>query len=142
MICRILIHDVVCSLNNECMFFVQLNEAFVQTSLFSWSSYSFALSFLTASLGFTCRMGLTLTAGLGVAEAGAGLENSVLVAATPDSGVRKGEMGKLVRNTGVGVAEDLGSSVLLCFRIVSVSAAAKLSAEVCREAAAEDLIRR
>ena len=103
----------------------------------------FAFSFLI-SLGFTCKMGLTFTAGLGVAPL-PGAENRVLVADTEegvlklagvaeDAGVEE-EARMLVRNTGRGAGELEGGRVLLapCFLIVSVSAAAKLSAVVWRE---------
>ena len=89
-------------------------------------------------------MGLTFTAGLGVAPL-PGVENRVLLADT-EEGVLKGDgigvaedegvdARMLVLNTGRGAGELEGGSVLLttCFLMVSVSAAAKLSAVVWRE---------
>jgi len=87
-------------------------------------------------------MGLTFTAGLGVAPL-PGVENRVLVADTEEGvlkvdGVAEDEgvdARMLVLNTGRGAGELEGGSVLLttCFLMVSVSAAAKLSAVVWRE---------
>ena len=84
-------------------------------------------------------MGLTFTAGLGVAPL-PGVENRVLVADTAEGvlkvvGVAEDEgveARMLVLNTGRGAGELEGGRVLLapCFLIVSVSAAAKLSAVV------------
>ena len=89
-------------------------------------------------------MGLTFTAGLGVAPL-PGLENRVLVAeieegvlkvegVTVDEGVEEAAR-MLVLNTGRGAGELEAGRVLLatCFLMVSVSAAAKLSAVVWRE---------
>jgi len=93
-------------------------------------------------MGLTCRMGLTFTAGLGVAPL-PGVENRVLVADTAEGvlkvvGVAEDEgveARMLVLNTGRGAGELEGGRVLLaaCFLMVSVSAAAKLSAVVWRE---------
>ena len=87
-------------------------------------------------------MGLTFTAGLGVALL-PGVENRVLVADTAEGvlkvlGVAEDEgveARMLVLNTGRGAGEFEGGRVLLatCFLMVSVSAAAKLSAVVWRE---------
>jgi len=89
-------------------------------------------------------MGLTFTAGLGVAPP-PGVENRVLVADTAEGvlnvegiGVAEDEgveARMLVLNTGRGAGELEGGRVLLatCFLMVSVSAAAKLSAVVWRE---------
>ena len=89
-------------------------------------------------------MGLTFTAGLGVAPL-PGVENRVLVTDTEEGVLKVDGIGvaedegvdarMLVLNTGRGAGELEGGSVLLttCFLMVSVSAAAKLSAVVWRE---------
>ena len=89
-------------------------------------------------------MGLTFTAGLGVAPL-PGVENRVLVADTEEGVLKVDGIGvaedegvdarMLVLNTGRGAGKLEGGSVLLttCFLMVSVSAAAKLSAVVWRE---------
>ena len=89
-------------------------------------------------------MGLTFTAGLGVAPL-PGVENRVLVADTEEGVLKVDGIGvaedegvdarMLVLNTGRGAGEVEGGSVLLttCFLMVSVSGAAKLSAVVWRE---------
>ena len=80
----------------------------------------------------TWRIGFTLTAGFGVVP---GVEKSVLVADTElglNDADEDGVFDRiLVRKTGRGLEVVTLVSRVLCFLIVSVSAAAKLSAVVC-----------